>query len=89
MLGVLEAVLLRARARDVTVWRIVQASISLLDLVMVGAALRALGEEGRLDWRGWRADDWRLVVGNAGMGALRAGCACGVGIGGLGKGKRG
>lgn len=78
-LGVLEAVLLRARASDVTVWKTVQGSIALLDLIMVYAAVNALNAEGRLqNSRAWRSDDWRLVVGNAGMGLIRTCCALGV-----------
>lgn len=80
-LGVLEAVLLRARPADVGVWRIVQASVALLDVFMVLAAFRALSADGRLDPTIWRGDDYRLTVGNVGIGLLRIACALGIGMG--------
>lgn len=88
MLALLEGVLLRARATDVTVWRVVQASVSLLDIFMVWGAVRALTVEGRMDWTVWRGDDWRLLVGNAVMALARIACALGVGMGNEGKSKK-
>lgn len=87
MLALLEGVLLRARATDVTVWRVVQASVS-LDIFMVWGAVRALTVEGRMDWTVWRGDDWRLLVGNAVMALARIACALGVGMGNEGKSKK-
>ena len=79
----MEGILLRVRGNDVAVWRIVQAAGVLLDGVMTVGALRMLADERRLmDVGAWRADDWRYVVGNAGMGAVRLACALGVGMGG-------
>ena len=86
-LGLLEAVLLRVKPNDVAVWRIVEASVSVLDIVMVFAAVRAMTVEGRMDLTYWRGDDWRLVVGNAGMGIARLACAAGLGFGKERKGK--
>ena len=88
-LGLLEASLLRIKSTDQDVWRIVQASASFVDILMVFGAVRALSAEGRLlGVSGWRGDDWRLVVGNAVAGAARLACAAGVGMGRGGKGKR-
>lgn len=81
LLGVLEAVLLRVRGRDVTVWRVVQGSASLLDWFMTYGAYRALQSEGRLDPSAWRGDDWRLLVGNLSAGLMRTACALGIGMG--------
>ena len=84
-LGLLEAILLRVRGGDVVVWRVVQGCVAVLDVVMVRAAWKALGAEGRSgDVAGWRGDDWRLVVGNVGIGVVRVCCAVGVGMEGGG-----
>ncbi|KAJ3015470.1 hypothetical protein HKX48_004576 [Thoreauomyces humboldtii] len=80
-LGILEAVLLRVRSRDVAVWRIVHGCVALLDVGMTLAACRALNKDGRLTpVTEWNGDDLRLVVGNAGIGILRVLCALGVGM---------
>ena len=86
-LGLLEAVLLRVKSTDAAVWRVVQASASVLDLVMVWGAVRAMTTEGRMDLTYWKGDDWRLVVGNAVMGVARLACAFGLGFGPQGKSK--
>ena len=87
-LDLLETMLLRIRSNDVMVWRVMQGCISVLDVVMVYAAVKMLVAEGR--WRdvgGWRGDDWRLVAGNVGMGVVRVGCALGWGMGGWRQGR--
>ena len=88
-LGLIEAVLLRVKSTDRDVWRIVQGSASMLDILMVFGAVRALSAEGRLDVGVWRGDDYRLVVGNAVAGVARLACAAGVGMGVNGKAKKG
>ena len=80
-LGLLEGFLLRVKATDAAVWRVVQASISVLDIIMVFGAVRAMTAEGRMDLTYWRGDDWRLVVGNAVRGVARLACAFGLGFG--------
>lgn len=88
MLGLLEAILLRVRGRDTTVWRVVQGTASLIDVFMVYAVLKALRSEGRMDISVWRGDEWRLVAGNAGIGLIRIACALGVGMSSEDKAKR-
>ena len=87
MFAVIEGVLLRVRATDGTVWRIVQTGGVFVDLFMTIGCVRMLATEGRLDYGAWRGDDWRLGVGNAGMGLLRLACAMGWGFTEV-KGKR-
>lgn len=86
LLGIVEGFLLRARGRDVVVWRTVMAGGAVLDACMTLGAVRALQADGRTDMQGWRGDDYRLVVGNAVFGVIRLACTLGVG---MGKGEKG
>lgn len=53
----LQVILLRLRSRDVTVWKCVQASISLADVAIILSVLAALNNQGRLDPSLWRWEE--------------------------------
>lgn len=84
-LAFLQAVLLRARPHDVTVWKILQASTIFVDIFVVGGFLRSLSAQGRLDYASWRAEDMQNIFGNAAIGLLRLAFCLGVGLGESGK----
>ncbi|KZP10763.1 hypothetical protein FIBSPDRAFT_1051146 [Athelia psychrophila] len=86
-LVLLQVVLLRARPTDVTVWRVLQASMLLVDLAMLGGFARALSAQGRTVWRVWRAEEWTNLVIIAGVAVIRTAFVLGVGMGGQRKGK--
>ncbi len=54
------AVLLR-HTSDIKIWKIVQWSILIVDVVGLYSLWDALGRQGRLDPRGWRGEDWGCV----------------------------
>lgn len=57
MVAFLSVVLLRYTA-DVKVWKILQASILLVDLALLYSQWDAIGKQGRLSLDGMRAEDW-------------------------------
>ncbi|PIL34556.1 hypothetical protein GSI_03334 [Ganoderma sinense ZZ0214-1] len=87
MLGCLQVSLLRARPNDVPVWRALQGSTLVLDVIMTAATARKLVLEGRVgDPGAWLGGEWQNLAGNAAIGAVRAAFVLGIGMGGA-KGK--
>lgn len=86
--ALLQVVLLRARPADVTVWRLVEASIILVDFAMLGGFARALRAEGRTDWSVWRIEEWTNLIILAGVAVIRTAFILGVGMGGRRKEKK-
>ena len=83
LLGCLQVSLLRARPNDVAVWRALQGSTLVLDVVMAAATARKLVLEGRSTDPGvWLGGEWQNLVGNAAIGAVRAAFVLGIGMGG-------
>ena len=54
----LQVVLLRLRSRDLTVWRCLQASIAIVDLVIIASVLQGLSIQGRITPALWRWQEW-------------------------------
>ena len=83
MLGCLQVSLLRARPADVAVWRALQGSTLVLDIIMTAATARKLVLEGRsTDPSVWLGGEWQNLVGNAVIGVIRAAFVLGNGMGG-------
>ena len=86
MLGCLQVSLLRARPNDVTVWKALQGSTLVLDIIMTASTARKLVLEGRTDPSAWLGGEWQNLAGNAAIGAIRAAFVLGIGMRGA-KGK--
>ncbi|KAM5545814.1 hypothetical protein V8D89_000852 [Ganoderma adspersum] len=82
MLGCLQVGLLRARPHDVAVWKALQGSTLVLDVIMTAATARKLVLEGRTDPSVWLGGEWQNLAGNAAIGAVRAAFVLGIGMGG-------
>jgi len=65
------AVLLRYAAGDVGVWRLVQASILIVDAVLGYSIWDGLRSQGRLSLAGMRFEDWGDVVLTGGVALVR------------------
>lgn len=76
--------------RDVGVWKIFQASVLIVDVVLGYALWDALGRQERLSLGALRAEDWGCIGITAVFGLMRSAFLLGVGMGGGGrvKGKR-
>ena len=81
----LQLVLLRARPDDLVVWCSLQCSTLLVDVAMLGAIARALSREGRIDWNGWRAEEWTNIGITSGVLIIRLVFLTTTGVGAQGK----
>ena len=89
LLGImyLQLVFLRQRQSDLGAWRALQASILIVDLVLIAAYTRAFIADDRLDFIKLRTDDWTNIVITGGVALNRAAFLLGIGIHDKGKGK--
>ena len=68
----LQVYLLRAKAKDPTVWRAVQGSMLIIDFGLLAAFTRALGNQGRLGSIGeWRVQEWGNYAITVGVAVVR------------------
>jgi len=77
--------------RDVGVWKIFQASVLVVDVVLGYAIWDALGRQGRRSFGALRPEDWGCIGITAVFGLMRSAFVLGIGLGrgkGRGKGRR-
>lgn len=84
-IALLQIGLLRAKPKDVTVWKYIQGNLLLVDLFQLAGFIRAFVDGGRTDVAQWRGGDWGNVIGYAALAAFRAAFLLGVGFGGKDK----
>lgn len=78
----LQVYLLRAKANDRTVWRAVQGSMLIVDIGLLAAFTRALGNQGRLgSIGGWRVQELGNYTITVGVAVVRWAFLMGVGMG--------
>ncbi|KAK4952557.1 hypothetical protein LTR10_009363 [Elasticomyces elasticus] len=77
---VLQVFLLRAKPEDLTVWRLLQFSILITDIVMCGGTARALNAQGRLNPADWRSEEAGSLAITVGVGLIRIAFLLGVGL---------
>ncbi|MCJ1271806.1 hypothetical protein MMC22_011711 [Lobaria immixta] len=78
----LQVYLLRAKANDITVWRAVQGSTLIVDIGLLAAFARALGNQGRLgSIGGWRVEEWGNYAITVGVAIVRGAFLMEVGMG--------
>ena len=58
-----------------------------MDVAILGGLVRALGNEGRMDWRGWRTEEWTNMGITGGVAVIRGVFLLTVGLAGEGKAK--
>ncbi|KAK3640937.1 hypothetical protein LTR56_011587 [Elasticomyces elasticus] len=77
---VLQVFLLRAKPQDLTVWRLLQFSILITDVVMCGGTARALNAQGRLNPADWRFEEVGTLAITVGVGLIRTAFLLGLGL---------
>ncbi|KAK0909590.1 hypothetical protein LTR57_016300 [Friedmanniomyces endolithicus] len=77
----LQVFLLRARPQDLTVWRVLQFSVLITDLAVLGAMAIALNAQGRLQPGHWRLEEAGSVVVTVGVGLIHIAFLMSLGMG--------
>ncbi|KAK1049831.1 hypothetical protein LTR74_017186 [Friedmanniomyces endolithicus] len=77
----LQIFLLRARPQDLTVWRVLQFSVLITDVAVLGATMTALSAQGRLQPSRWRLEEAGSVALTAGVGLIRIAFLISLGMG--------